>query len=181
MRRHNPTNTSRLAENAHARTGTVNIYYLCSVRMCELLDASKWPRISGNNKKPQFFKLIKTAPFSIPSFRALSRWWWLCRRCCSCSGLRTLRFCWAVLPPHPRVTLIFLPPPHSLLSVFFSLALSLALSHVVFCLWGLCGENFQTSGSFKTTKPPVWWLGGKTVWPLETWVRSISGGRQNAC
>lgn len=133
MRRHNPTNTSRLAENAHARTGTVNIYYLCSVRVCELLDASKWPRISRNNKKPQFFKLIKRAPFSIPSFRALSRWWWLCRRCCSCSGLRTLRFCWAVLPPHPRVTLIFLPPPHSLLSVSFSLALSLSLMLCFVC------------------------------------------------
>lgn len=47
--------------------------------------------------------------------------------------------------------------------------------HVVFCLWGLCGENFQMSRSFKSTKPPVWRLGGKTTQPWETVARSAVG------
>lgn len=114
-------------------------------------------------------------PHSIPSDRALSRWWQLrCRRR-SRSGLAALRFHCA-LPPSPLLSSSRFPPSSNPPPPLPLVCLFRSLSRVVFCLWGLRGgKTSRRRGSFKSTKPPVRWLGGRGVWPLETWTGSVRG------
>lgn len=82
--------------------------------------------------------------------------------------------CCGSLPLCVTPVFLQLTPSLSCLPPSSSFPLLFSRSHVVLCLCGLCGENFQTSGSFKSTKPPVWWLGSKTAWPQGTWAGSAS-------